>query len=67
MKWFEIILIDGNCGLINLNNVIDIWKDYDAEYATLSQVNGDDIEIPASEYDRIKRALDLKGYVLGGL
>ncbi|AME09357.1 MULTISPECIES: hypothetical protein [Gemella] len=67
MKWFEIILIDGNRGLINLNNVIDIWKDYDAEYATLSQVNGDDIEIPASEYDRIKRALELKGYVLGGL
>ena len=27
MNWFEIVLIDGNRGLINLNNVIDVWKD----------------------------------------
>ena len=30
------------------------------------QVNGEEIEVPASEYDRLKRALDMKGYVLGG-
>ena len=55
MNWFEITLIDGNRGLINLNNIVDI-----------SQVNGEEIEVPASEYDRLKRALDMKGYVLGG-
>ena len=26
MNWFEITLIDGNRGLINLNNIVDIWK-----------------------------------------
>ena len=30
MNWFEIVLIDGNRGLINLNNVIDVWKDLNA-------------------------------------
>ena len=62
MNWFEIILIDGNRGLINLNNVIDVWKDLNADYATILQV----LEIPASEYDRLKNVLNLKGYVLGG-
>jgi len=66
MNWFEITLIDGNRGLLNLNNIVDIWKELDAEYATISQVNGDELEVPASEYDRLKRALDMKGYVLGG-
>lgn len=66
MNWFEIVLIDGNRGLINLNNVIDIWKDLNADYATILQVNGDELEIPASEYDRLKNVLNLKGYVLGG-
>ncbi len=66
MNWFEITLIDGNRGLINLNNIVDIWKELDAEYATITQVNGDELEVPASEYDRLKRALDMKGYVLGG-
>ena len=66
MNWFEITLIDGNRGLINLNNIVDIWKEPNAEYATITQVNGDELEVPASEYDRLKRALDMKGYVLGG-
>ena len=66
MNWFEITLIDGNRGLLNLNNIVDIWKELDEEYATFSQVNGDELEVPASEYDRLKRALDMKGYVLGG-
>ena len=66
MNWFEITLIDGNRGLINLNNIVDIWKELSAEYATITQVNGDELEVPASEYDRLKRALDMKGYVLGG-
>ena len=58
MNWFEITLIDGNRGLINL--------ELNAEHATITQVNGDELEVPASEYDRLKRALDMKGYVLGG-
>ena len=66
MNWFEITLIDGNRGLLNLNNIVDIWKELDEEYATISQVNGDELEVPASEFDRLKRALDMKGYVLGG-
>ena len=66
MNWFEITLIDGNRGLINLNNIVDIWKELNAEYATITQVNGDELQVPASEYDRLKRALDMKGYVLGG-
>ena len=66
MNWFEITLIDGNRGLINLNNIVDIWKELNAEYATITQVNGDELEVPASEYDRLKRTLDMKGYVLGG-
>ena len=66
MNWFEITLIDGNRGLINLNNIVDIWKELNAVYATITQVNGDELEVPASEYDRLKRALDMKGYVLGG-
>lgn len=66
MNWFEITLIDGNRGLINLNNIVDIWKGLNDEYATIFQVNGEEIEVPASEYDRLKRALDMKGYVLGG-
>ena len=66
MNWFEITLIDGNRGLINLNNIVDIWKGLNDEYATISQVNSEEIEVPASEYDRLKRALDMKGYVLGG-
>ena len=66
MNWFEITLIDGNRGLINLNNIVDIWKGLNDEYATISPVNGEEIEVPASEYDRLKRALDMKGYVLGG-
>ena len=66
MNWFEITLIDGNRGLINLNNIVDIWKELNAEYATITQVNGDELGVPASEYDRLKRALDMKGYVLGG-
>ena len=66
MNWFEITLIDGNRGLLNLNNIVDIWKELDEENATISQVNGDELEVPASEYDRLKRALDMKGYVLGG-
>ena len=67
MNWFEITLIDGNRGLINLNNIVDIWKELNAEYATITQVNGDELEVPVSEYDRLKRALDMKGYVLGGV
>ena len=66
MNWFEITLIDGNRGLLNLNNIVDIWKELNAEHATITQVNGDELEVPASEYDRLKRALDMKGYVLGG-
>ena len=66
MNWFEITLIDVNRGLINLNNIVDIWKELNAEYATITQVNGDELEVPASEYDRLKRALDMKGYILGG-
>ena len=66
MNWFEITLIDGNRGLLNLNNIVDIWKELDDEYATITQVNGDELEVPASEYDSLKRALDMKGYVLGG-
>ncbi|WP_281665842.1 hypothetical protein [Gemella morbillorum] len=66
MNWFEITLIDGTRGLLNLDNVVDIWKGLDDDYATISQVNNEELEVPASEYDRLKRALDLKGYTLGG-
>ena len=66
MNWFEITLIDGTRGLLNLNNVVDIWKGLNDDYATISQVNNEELEVPASEYDRLKRALDLKGYTLGG-
>ena len=66
MNWFEITLIDGTRGLLNLDNVVDIWKGLDDDYATISQVNDEELEVPASEYDRLKRALDMKGYVLGG-
>ena len=66
MNWFEITLIDGTRGLLNLDNIVDIWKGLDDDYATISQVNDEELEIPASEYDRLKRALDLKGYTLGG-
>lgn len=66
MNWFEITLIDGTRGLLNLDNVVDIWKGLDNDYATISQVNDEELEVPASEYDRLKRALDLKGYTLGG-
>ena len=66
MNWFEITLIDGTRGLLNLDNVVDIWKGLDDDYATISQVNNEELEVPASEYDRLKRALDLKEYTLGG-
>lgn len=66
MNWFEITLIDGTRGLLNLDNVVDIWKGLDDDYATISQVNDEELEVPASEYDRLKRALDLRGYTLGG-
>lgn len=66
MNWFEITLIDGTRGLLNLDNVVDIWKGLDDDYATINQVNDEELEVPASEYDRLKRALDLKGYTLGG-
>ena len=66
MNWFEITLIDGTRGLLNLDNVVDIWTGLDDDYATISQVNDEELEVPASEYDRLKRALDLKGYTLGG-
>ena len=66
MNWFEITLIDGTRGLLNLDNIVDIWKDLNDDYATISQVNNEELEVPASEYDRLKRALDLKGYTLGG-
>ena len=66
MNWFEITLIDGTRGLLNLDNVVDIWKGLDDDYATISQVNDEELEVPASEYDRLKRALDLKGDTLGG-
>ena len=66
MNWFEITLIDGTRGLLNLDNVVDIWKGLDDDYAPISQVNDEELEVPASEYDRLKRALDLKGYTLGG-
>ena len=66
MNWFEITLIDGTRGLLNLDNVVDIWKGLDDDYATISQVNDEELEVPASEYYRLKRALDLKGYTLGG-
>ena len=66
MNWFEITLIDGTRGLLNLDNVVDIWKGLDDDYATISQVNNEELEVPASEYDRLKRALDLKGYTRGG-
>ncbi len=66
MNWFEITLIDGTRGLLNLDNVVNIWKGLDDDYATISQVNDEELEVPASEYDRLKRALDLKGYTLGG-
>ncbi|MGX7088586.1 hypothetical protein [Gemella morbillorum] len=66
MNWFEITLIDGTRGLLNLDNVVDIWKGLDDDYATISQVNDEELEVPASEYDRLKRTLDLKGYTLGG-
>lgn len=66
MNWFEITLIDGTRGLLNLDNVVDIWKGLNDDYATISQVNNEELEVPASEYDRLKRALDLKGYTLGG-
>lgn len=66
MNWFEITLIDGTRGLLNLDNVVDIWKGLNDDYATISQVNNEELEVPASEYDRLKRALDLKEYTLGG-
>ncbi|MEZ7764878.1 hypothetical protein O3802_02650 [Gemella sp. 27098_8_92] len=66
MNWFEITLIDGTRGLLNLDNIVDIWKGLNDDYATISQVNNEELEVPASEYDRLKRALDLKGYTLGG-
>lgn len=66
MNWFEITLIDGTRGLLNLDNIVDIWKGLNDDYATISQVNDEELEVPASEYDRLKRALDLKGYTLGG-
>ena len=66
MNWFEITLIDGTRGLLNIDNVVDIWKGLDDDYATISQVNDEELEVPASEYDRLKRTLDLKGYTLGG-
>ena len=66
MNWYEITLIDGTRGLLNLDNVVDIWKGLDDDYATINQVNDEELEVPASEYDRLKRALDLKGYTLGG-
>ena len=66
MNWFEITLIDGTRGLLNLDNIVDIWKGLDDDYATISQVNDEELEVPASEYDRLKRTLDLKGYTLGG-
>lgn len=66
MNWFEITLINGTRGLLNLDNVVDIWKGLDDDYATISQVNDEELEVPASEYDRLKRALDLKGYTLEG-
>ena len=66
MNWFEITLIDGTRGLLNLDNVVDIWKGLDEDYATISQVNDEKLEVPASEYDRLKRAFDLKGYTIGG-
>ena len=66
MNWFEITLIDGTRGLLNLDNVVDIWKGLDDDYATISQVNDEELEVPASEYDRLKRELELKGYTLGG-
>ena len=66
MNWFEITLIDGNRWLINLKNIVDIGKDLNSEHATITQVNCYELEVPASEYDRLKRALDMKGYVLGG-
>ena len=66
MNWFEITLIDGTRGLLNLDNIVDIWKGLNDAYATISQVNNEELEVPASEYDRLKRALDLKGYTLGG-
>ena len=66
MNWFEITLIDGTRGLLNLDNVVDIWKGLDDDYATISQVNDEELEVPASEYDRLKCALDLKGYTLEG-
>lgn len=31
MNWFEITLIDGTRGLLNLDNVVDIWKGLDLE------------------------------------
>ena len=66
MNWFEITLIDSTRGLLNLDNIVDIWKGLNDDYATISQVNNEELEVPASEYDRLKRALDLKGYTLGG-
>lgn len=66
MNWFEITLINGTRGLLNLDNVVDIWKGLDDDYATISQVNDEELEVPASEYDRLKRTLDLKGYTLEG-
>ena len=66
MNWFEITLIDGTRGLLNLDNIVDIWKGLNDDYETISQVNNEELEVPASEYDRLKRALDLKGYTLGG-
>ena len=62
--WFEIILLDGNRGLLNINNIIDIWMNNGADYATVLQVNDEELEIPSSEYDRLKRALDTKGILL---
>ena len=47
MNWFEITLIDGTRGLLNLDNVVDIWKGLDDDdYATISQVNDEELEVP---------------------
>ena len=55
--WIEIIEFDGNRGLINLDNVIDIWMANGSEYATILQVNGDEVEIASSDFERIKQML----------
>ena len=58
------MLLDGNRGLLNLKNVIDIWMANGADYATVLQSNDEELEIPSMEYDRLKRALESKGLLL---